>query len=64
MTGREENKQLQPFQFAASMTFFDSRFMSGVACVEQSVIQQQQQGSFGLVFYCASRDLKKKSPFN
>jgi hypothetical protein len=44
MIGREENKQLEPFQFAASMVFFDSRFMSGVVCVEQSVVQQHQAG--------------------
>jgi hypothetical protein len=40
MIGREENKQLQPFEFAASMAFFDDKFMSGVVCVEQSVFQQ------------------------
>ncbi|KAI6183552.1 hypothetical protein M3Y97_00500900 [Aphelenchoides bicaudatus] len=45
MIGREENKQLEPFQFAASMAFLDSRFMSGIVCVEQSVVQQHQQSS-------------------
>lgn len=43
MIGREENKQLEPFHFAASMAFLDSRFMSGIACVEQSVSVDLEQ---------------------
>ncbi|KAI6242069.1 NACHT domain-containing protein [Aphelenchoides fujianensis] len=29
ISGREENKQLQPFTFAASLAFFDNRFLCG-----------------------------------
>lgn len=42
MVGREEDKQLEPFEFIASIVFFDSRFLSGVVCVEQSTIDQQK----------------------
>ncbi|KAI6228770.1 hypothetical protein M3Y99_01185600 [Aphelenchoides fujianensis] len=38
ISGREENKQLQPFTFAASLAFFDNRFLSGVVCVPQSAV--------------------------
>uniref|UniRef100_A0A1I7RSF5 WD_REPEATS_REGION domain-containing protein n=1 Tax=Bursaphelenchus xylophilus TaxID=6326 RepID=A0A1I7RSF5_BURXY len=34
MVGREENKLLTPFKFAASLAFFDSRFVTGIMCVE------------------------------
>lgn len=35
-SGREENKQISPFTFAASLVFFDSRFVTGAVCVEDT----------------------------
>ncbi|KAI6199667.1 hypothetical protein M3Y96_00651200 [Aphelenchoides besseyi] len=39
ISGREENKQLETFSFAAALAFYDNRFMSGVVCVPQSAVQ-------------------------
>ncbi|KAH7715368.1 Protein T05C3.2 [Aphelenchoides avenae] len=37
MVGREENRPLEPFTFAASMAYFDTTFNEGLCCIKQTL---------------------------
>ncbi|KAI1720797.1 nuclear distribution protein nudF-2 [Ditylenchus destructor] len=40
ISGREEDRQIRPFIFSASMVFFDETFRHGACCVAQHVVDE------------------------
>lgn len=51
ITGREENKQISSFSFAASLVFFDSRYVTGLMCVAEN---NNGQGNVICIVYCTT----------
>ena len=45
MHGREDAKQIEPIEFSGAIAFFDSRFVSGVACVREKTNEDEKNAA-------------------